>query len=154
MPYLFDALCDLAELALGCQSCKTRPPSEVAPREMRLGGLVYLSGSGVALHVGVMAAPDHCRVLAGRLLGRSLDELSDDLVNGAIRELAYLVAGGVRRRLRGGGKVSVGQPCLVEGNVDVWPGWLAQTTEAELDGIPLTLIWLSETYSAAARACG
>ena len=69
MPYLFDALCDLAELALGCQSCKTRPPSEVAPREARLGGLVYLSGSGVALHVGVLAARDDCRVLAGRLLG-------------------------------------------------------------------------------------
>jgi hypothetical protein len=154
MAHLFDALCDLAELALGCHSCKTRPPSGAAASEARLGGLVYLSGEQLALHVGVLATPDACRVLAGRLLGKASAELSASLVNGAMCELAYLLAGGVRRRLRGGGLISVGQPCLLEGDLDPWPGWLVRTTEVELDGTQASLIWLVQSEAPAALACG
>jgi hypothetical protein len=144
MPHLFDALCDLAELALGCQSCKTRPPSGFAPDEARLGGLVYLSGDQLALHVGVVAARADCRVLAGRLLGKGSANLSRLEVKGAMCELAYLLAGGVKRRLRSSGTISVGHPSLLEGSVDPWPGWLVRTTEVELDGTQASLIALTQ----------
>ena len=51
MAHLFDALCDLAELALGCNSCKSRPPETTLLQLPRMGGLVYLYGEHVAIHV-------------------------------------------------------------------------------------------------------
>jgi hypothetical protein len=154
MPYLFDALCDLAELALGCQSCKTRPPSDVAPDEARLGGLVYLTGDQLALHVGVVATPADCRVLAGRLLGKGGANLSRLEVKGAMCELAYLLAGGVRRRLSSSGTITVGHPSLLEGRLEPWPGWLVRTTEVEVDGTQASLIALTQADAANAFGVG
>jgi len=114
MAHLFDALCDLAELALGCQSCKSRPPEVTALQLPRMGGLVYLSGDNVAMHVGVLSSDAGCRFLSGRLLGKEdLLDLSAPVIRGAMCELAYLLGGGVRRRLYAAGAVTVGQPCFL-----------------------------------------
>ncbi len=59
MPHLFAALCDLAELALGCKTCKTVDSGQVEmplaleqpPAAERIGGLVYLSSSHSSLKV-------------------------------------------------------------------------------------------------------
>jgi hypothetical protein len=153
MAHLFDALCDLAELALGCNSCKSRPPETTALKLPRMGGLVYLYGDRVAIHVGVLASDAGCRFLTGRLLGKSdpLD-LSAPVIRGAMCELAYLLGGGVRRRLHGSGVISVGQPCFLEGTVQPRVGWRTQSIEVELDGNAATLVSLVRTDAASAFA--
>lgn len=149
MAHLFDALCDLAELALGCQSCKSRPPEVTALQLPRMGGLVYLSGDNVAMHVGVLSSDAGCRFLSGRLLGKEdLLDLSAPVIRGAMCELAYLLGGGVRRRLYAAGAVTVGQPCFLEGTVQPRVGWRAQSIDVELDGHGATLIALLRTDSA------
>lgn len=149
MAHLFDALCDLAELALGCESCKSRPPEDSALQLPRMGGLVYLCGERVALHVGVLSSDAGCRFLTGRLLGKAdVLDLSAPVIRGAMCELAYLLGGGVRRRMHGAGLISVGQPCFLEGTVQPRVGWRAQSIEVELDGNGATLIALMRTDSA------
>ena len=99
MPYLFDALCDLAELVLGCSACRRVSPRAEPPPEPSgtpMGGLVYLWSGSDALHVGVLAAPRACQALASRLLGKPDLALTQLVVRGAMCELAYLLAGGVR----------------------------------------------------------
>jgi hypothetical protein len=146
MPHLFAALCDLAELALGCKTCRTRDPSraEAGPvLDERIGGLVQLSGSLAALEVGVLATPQDCRALAERLLGKpACGTFPDSVVRGAMCELAYLLAGGVKRRMagNGAGAISVGQPSFFAGVVTPKDGWQLQTTEVELDTITATLV--------------
>ena len=151
MPHLFDALSDLAELALGCASCNgqeprdSQPPSGCTPQCM--GGLVYLSGETDAMHVGVFASPDHCRSLARCLLGQPVgSELPDSLVRGAMCELAYLLAGGVKRRLLSIGlATAVGQPSFFEGIAEVRHGWQRRTMDVELDAIRATLVCVTRT---------
>ena len=149
MAQLFDALCDLAELALGVQSCKSRPPQAAALQVPRMGGLVYLYGDRLAMHVGVLASDASCRFLAGRLLGKEdVLDLSAPVIRGAMCELAYLLGGGVRRRLHATGSISVGQPCFLEGTVQPRVGWRTQSIEVELDGNAATLVSLVRTDSA------
>ena len=156
MPHLFAALCDLAELALGCKSCTTRSSvptgSEHEPGSVaeRIGGLVYLSSSHSALEVGVLATPRDCRALTERLLGKPAGgEFPDSIVRGAMCELAYLLAGGVRRRLLAAGPISVGQPSFLAGDVEAKQGWRVETTEVELDSIAATLVCVKRDDSAA-----
>jgi hypothetical protein len=145
MPQLFAALCDLAELALGCKTCKTRPSqAPIEPsRAEHIGGLVQLSSKGEALEVGVLATPEDCRALAERLLGRpACGAFPDSIVRGAMCELAYLLAGGVKRRMTGSGMgpISVGQPSFFAGGVAAKDGWRVRTTDVELDTIRATLV--------------
>ena len=115
-----------------------------------MGGLVYLWGDSAALHVGVLAAPRDCNALAGRLLGKPADvALSHLVVRGAMCELAYLLAGGVKRRLFAGDEVSVGQPCFLEGTIQPRLGWQIQAIDVELDDIPATLVCMTRSEAAA-----
>jgi hypothetical protein len=144
MLHLFDALRDLAELTLGCSARRRMGEGVPDPVGAQMGGLVYLWSESAALHVGVLAAPLACQVLAGRLLGKPEEmTLSHPLVRGAMCELAYLLAGGVKRRLAGCGALSVGQPCFLEGTIQPRPGWQVEATEVELDGIPATLVCMT-----------
>ncbi len=143
MPHLFDALTDLAELALGCASCKVEGPSDAQPPACsRRGGLVYLSGKTEALQVGVFASPDDCHVLARRLLGQpASSQLPDALVKGAMCQLSYLLAGGVKRRLqRVGLPTAVGHPSFFEGIAEAGLGWQRRTLDVKLDAIRATLV--------------
>ena len=115
-----------------------------------MGGLVYLWGDTAALHVGVLAAPRDCSVLAARLLGKPSDvALSHLVVRGAMCELSYLLAGGVKRRLLGAAAVSVGQPCFLEGTIQPRLGWRVEATDVELDSIPATLVCVTRAGNAA-----
>jgi hypothetical protein len=151
MPDLFDALKDLAELALGCTDCRlvpSRHSEATGGAGARRGGLVYLSSGSTALHVGVLAAPADCDELAKRLLGKRGEALGEQCVRGAMCELAYLLAGAVRRRLLGSGEVAVGLPCFLEGRVQAHPGWQVQSSDVALDGIRATLVCIKR-YDAA-----
>jgi hypothetical protein len=145
MSLLFEALRDLADMALGCKSCRARPSEQLgepdgAERSF-MGGLVYLSGGTTALHVGVLATPKDCSRLAGRLLGQVGEaHLPDSLVRGAMCELAYLLAGGVKRRLTFAGALSVGQPAYFAGAMEHRVGWDTRMTHDELDAMRATLI--------------
>jgi hypothetical protein len=115
-----------------------------------MGGLVYLWSDSIALHVGVLAAPRDCIALAGRLLGKAEGVvLSHLVVRGGMCELAYLLAGGVKRRLIGAGEVSVGQPCFLEGMVQPRLGWQVEATDVRLDDTPATLVCLTRSAGAA-----
>jgi len=156
MPYLFAALCDLAELALGCKSCKTRilslpaPPRGPGPNGDRMGGLVYLSSKRASLKVGVLATPGDCRALAERLLGKPASgTFPESIVRGAMCELAYLLAGGVKRRMIGTGPISVGQPSFLAGAIEPKAGWQVRTTDVELDTIAATLVCVMRDETAA-----
>jgi len=145
MSLLFEALRDLADMALGCKSCKASRSEELGAlgglESSCMGGLVYLSGGTTALHVGVLATPKDCSRLAGRLLGQVGDaHLPDSLVRGAMCELAYLLAGGVKRRLSFAGALSVGQPAYFAGAVERRVGWDTRMTHVELDAMRATLI--------------
>jgi hypothetical protein len=142
MPLLFEALRDLAELALGCKSCSSGAPvSHSLPDSRRMGGLVYLSSKNASLHVGVLASPEDCSLLAVRLLGQVADaDLPESLVRGAMCELAYLLAGGVKRRLGFVGAMSVGLPAFFEGTPRPRSGWDTRMTHVELDAIRATLV--------------
>jgi hypothetical protein len=150
MPHLFDALSDLADLALGCASCNIQAACDSRSSASTLpcmGGLVYLSGETEAMHVGVFAAPDHCRSLARCLLGqRAGSELPDMLVRGAMCELAYLLAGGVKRRLLSiGMPTAVGQPSFFDTIAEARHGWQRRTLDVELDAIRATLVCVTRT---------
>jgi len=145
MPHLFAALCDLADLALGCKSCTLRSAGDETGRRLAgpdsRGAVVSVNSSLSTLHVGVLATPADCRALAQRLLGqRAGAHPRDTLVRGAMCELSYLLAGGVKRRLIGFGNVSVGQPSFLEGRLEPRSGWHMHEMEADLDGIALTLV--------------
>lgn len=100
------------------------------------------------MHVGVLAAPRDCTLLAGRLLGQtSRESLPESLVRGAMCELAYLLAGGVKRRLTATETLSVGQPAFFEGEVQPQPDLETQLTYVELDGIRATLVSVARTDS-------
>jgi hypothetical protein len=151
MSLLFEALRDLAELALGCTNCRSREATAdlTAVPVARMGGLVYLSSPSTALHVGVLAGRRECTLLAGRLLGQSSREnLPDSLVRGAMCELAYLLAGGVKRRLPGVDSISVGQPAFFNGDVLPQPDLETRFIHVELDGIRATLLSVARTDSA------
>lgn len=145
MSLLFEALRDLADMALGCKSCKAGPSEAVSePNGLGgafRGGLVHLSGGTTALHVGVLATPKDCSRLAGRLLGQvGRAHLPESLVRGAMCELAYLLAGGVKRRLTFAGPLSVGQPAYFAGVVERRVGWDTRMIRVELDAMRATLI--------------
>lgn len=150
MSLLLAALADLAELALGCSNCRAglrqtlQAPS--LPAGLGAGGVVDLSSPSAALRVGVSATPADCEQLARRLLGqRSADAMSLQLVRGAMCELAYLLAGGVKRRLAGWGPLTVGQPVYFEGSLTPRSGWDTRTTVVELDGIRATLLGVARS---------
>ena len=110
-----------------------------------MGGLVYLWGDSTALHVGVLAPPRACQVLARRLLGKPEGvALSHLVVRGAMCELAYLLAGRLKRRF-GGDSLSVGQPCFLEGTIQPRLGWQVEETAVDLDGIPATLVCMTRS---------
>jgi hypothetical protein len=144
MSLLFEALRDLAELALGCKSCQPGGSEGFELQissERSMGGLVRLSSGTTALHVGVLATPQDCSLLARRLLGQVGDaRLPESLVRGAMCELAYLLAGGVKRRLSFAGALSIGQPAFFAGAVERRAGWNTYTTHVELDAMRATLI--------------
>ncbi len=155
MPHLFDALNDLADLALGCANCNVEKPNDSqsssdAPAPC-MGGLVHLSGevSGKTetMHVGVFASPEHCHALARCLLGKKgSSQLPDSLVRGAMCELAYLLAGGVKRRLLSLGlQTAVGQPSFFETIADARHGWQRRTLDVRLDAIRATLVCVTRT---------
>ncbi len=144
MPTLFQALCDISELALGARSCRLLASGDGSVRSLVAadcqGGVTHLKGPVVSLHVGVLASPRDCGELTRRLLGaRGEKPPSDAVVRGAMCELAYLLGGGVRRRLQSFGTVSVGQPTVMEGRMDMGPGWRLKELTADVDGIALTL---------------
>ncbi len=151
---LFDALSDLAELTLGCRARRRMPSrgDDVPDSESaQMGGLVYLWGESAALHVGVLATPLACQVLASRLLGKPEGALLSQLVvRGAMCELVYLLAGGVKRRAAGSACLSVGQPCFLEGTIQPRLGWQVETTEVELDGIAATLVCMTRSAASVA----
>lgn len=144
MSLLFDALRDLAELALGCRNCRTLDadepgsgPSAAPP----IGGLVLVSGAGAALRVGVLATPVDCARLAQRLLGQPASgHFPPSIVRGAMCELAYLLGGGVKRRLNQVGELSVGAPAFFEGAVEPHSDWVTSFTHVDLDQIRATLV--------------
>ena len=153
MSLLFDSLRDLAELALGCTDCRTRSEASVGPSlpppARKMGGFVYLSSPNAALEVGVLAAPRDCMLLAARLLGQSSKtNLPESLVRGAMCELAYLLAGGVKRRLTAAEALSVGQPMFFNGDLPTQVESPAQLIHVELDGIRATLVSVARTESA------
>lgn len=158
MSHLFAALCDLAELALDCKTCRAVDTGQIElplaaesrPARERIGGLVNLSSSHSALKIGVLATPRDCRALAERLLGKPAGgSFPDSIVRGAMCELAYLLAGGVKRRLVASGPISVGQPSFLAGGVEAKPGWQVETTEVELDSIAATLVCVRRDGGAA-----
>lgn len=113
-----------------------------------MGGLVRLSGTSTALHVGLLATPAHCSVLARRLLGQVADtNLPESLVRGAMCELAYLLAGGVKRRLRFATPLSVGQPAFFRGAVEHRAGWETRLQKVELDAMSATLVSVAPSQS-------
>lgn len=145
MSLLFEALRDLADMALGCKSCKAGHSEALTGRggqeSCLRGGLVHLSNGTTALHVGVVASPKDCSRLAGRLLGQvGQAALPESLIRGAMCELAYLLAGGVKRRLTFAGQLSVGQPAYFAGAVERRAGWDTRITHVELDAMRATLI--------------
>lgn len=149
MQQLFQALCDIADLALGCDHCQRGTEQDASSVGGLGGGIVYLWSPRTELHVGVLAAPQGRRALAGRLLGKSsADELSESMVRGAMCELAYLLAGGVRRRLLGAGAVSVGSPSFLEGTVQPPFGWTVQVTPVMLDDVEATLVSVTRNVAA------
>jgi hypothetical protein len=151
MSLLFEAMRDLAELALGCKSCQPGAAAgfeDLSRSEGYMGGLVYLSSGTTALHVGVLATRKDCSRLAGRLLGQVGNaHLPVSLVRGAMCELAYLLAGGVKRRLNVAGALSVGQPAFFSGAVERRAGWNTRTTHVELDAIRATLVSVAASDS-------
>jgi hypothetical protein len=151
MSLLFEALRDLADLALDCKSCKFGGDGAREPRlrgMSRMGGLVRLSSPSTALHVGLLATPEHCSILAARLLGQVADvELPESLVRGAMCELAYLLAGGVKRRLGFAAVLSVGQPAFFRGAVECRAGWDTRLLRVELDGMQATLVSVAPSHS-------
>jgi hypothetical protein len=145
MNCIVEAFSDLAELALGCHSCRSTSgaEAEVDADGSLSGGIVCLSGEGSAIKVGVLAPPEACRALARRLLGTPASgSFPDSIVRGAMCELSYLLAGGVRRRLQHTRAMSVGQPRFLDGAVQPKVGWCLHTAEIELDAIPATLVCL------------
>jgi hypothetical protein len=152
MSLLFEALRDLAELALGCTSCRFVGDDVVDPsllEHARMGGLVHLSSASTALDVGVLATPEHCAVLARRLLGQVAEtKLPDALVHGAMCELAYLLAGGVKRRLSFVGALSVGQPAFFQGTLARRRGWETRLLGVELDAMQALLVSVAPSHRA------
>ena len=153
MSLLFDALRDLAELALGCRSCRTldaEDAPEASPElASAMGSLVLVSGSGAALHVGVLAAPGDCARLARRLLGQPASgHFPPSIVRGAMCELAYLLGGGVKRRLNQVGELSVGPPEFFDGPMKPSSGWVMRHTHVDIDHIRATLISVARRDSA------
>jgi hypothetical protein len=153
MSLLFEALRDLAELALGCSNCRTLEAEESGPASTEpgspMGGLVLVSGTGAALHVGVLAAPGDCARLARRLLGQPASgHFPPSIVRGAMCELAYLLGGGVKRRLNQVGELSVGAPEFFEGTVQSHSGWVTSLTHVDLDHIRATLVSVARRDSA------
>lgn len=145
MPQLFEALCDISDLALAARSCRLLASGDGTLRSLvapdSRGGVTHLRGPVVSLHVGVLASPEDCRTATQRLLGtRSGDGPSEGVVRGAMCELSYLLAGGVRRRLQGFGNVSVGQPSFMAGRMEPRSGWRLKEMTADVDGIVLTLL--------------
>lgn len=144
MSLLFDALRDLAELALGCSNCRTLDADEPGPglsAAPPMGGLVLVSGASAALRVGVLATPVECARLAQRLLGQPASgHFPPSIVRGAMCELAYLLGGGVKRRLNQVGELSVGPPAFFEGAVELHNGWVTSFTHVDLDHIRATLV--------------
>ena len=111
-----------------------------------------LSSRSAALEVGVLATPEDCRALAERLLGKPAGgTFPDSIVRGAMCELAYLLAGGVKRRMNGvgAGAIVVGQPSFLSGAVEPKDGWQLQTTDVELDTIAATLVCVVRSDTAA-----
>lgn|SRR5690349_3965341 len=153
MSLLFDALRDLAELALGCRSCRaldSETAGESLPEQtLPMGGLVLVSGASAALHVGVLAAPGDCARLAQRLLGQPASgHFPPSIVRGAMCELAYLLGGGVKRRLNQVGELSVGPPQFFEGPVEPHNGWVTSLTRVDIDHIRATLVSVARHDSA------
>ncbi len=98
----------------------------------------------------MLATPQDCRALAERLLGKpACGSFPDSIVRGAMCELAYLLAGGVKRRLVAVGPISVGQPSFLAGSVEAKAGWQVETMEVELDSIAATLVCVTRDGSAA-----
>lgn len=164
MSLLFEALRDLAELALGCRSCRTVEGEGAAVSTLKhalpMGSLVLVSGSSAALHVGVLAAPGDCASLARRLLGQPASgHFPPSIVRGAMCELSYLLGGGVKRRLnqeraRSGAwpptsDLSVGDPKFFEGSVEPPSDWVTSTTQVDIDHIRATLVSVARCDSAA-----
>lgn len=141
MPYLFEALRDISDLALGASQCRLLEAVEANLSAACFGAITHLRGPIVSAHIGVLASPESCRAVTVRLLGVAPGRApTEQVVRGAMAELSYLLAGGVRRRLGSFGSVSVGQPTFLAGRVEERPGWRLKELQAEVDGIGLTLV--------------
>lgn len=154
MPHLYEAWRDISELALGTRNCRLLASGSdvsafLAEAPQSWGGVVQLSAGDVSVHVGVLARPEDCPTLTRSLLGDRITELpGETAVRGAMCELAYLLAGGVRRRLSTFGNVSVGQPSFIEGRFETRVGWRLHESYVELDGIALTLMCATRSDAA------
>jgi hypothetical protein len=154
MPHLYEAWRDISELALGTRSCRLLASGSdasafFADQPQSWGGIVQLNAGDVSVHVGVMAKPEDCPALTKSLLGERAGEAPKiAVVRGAMCELAYLLAGGVRRRLATFGDVSVGQPSFIEGRFETRAGWRLHESYVELDGIALTLMCATRSDAA------
>jgi hypothetical protein len=154
MPRLYKAWRDISELALGTRSCRLLASGSdvaafLAEPPQSWGGIVQLSAGDVSVHVGVLAKPEDCPTLARSLLGERIGDVpGETTVRGAMCELAYLLAGGVRRRLSVFGDVSVGQPTFIEGRFEARDGWRLHESYVELDGIALTLMCATRSDAA------
>jgi hypothetical protein len=109
----------LATRALNASTTTWEECGDAALPSDLCGVYIPLINDDLALHLGLLARRDVCNHLANSLLGMTPDEAldSDEDVFDAVGEIANLVAGDVKDRVRAAGNVTLGVPLALQGKV-------------------------------------
>ncbi len=109
----------LATGALGATTATWEDCDQAALPSDLCGVYIPLMNDSLAVNLGLLARRDVCGHLAKSLLGMTPDEAldSDEDVFDAVGEIANLVAGDVKERVRTAGNVTLGVPLALQGRV-------------------------------------
>lgn len=110
------------------------------------GAFVPLVGQQASMQLGVMASPPDQESLARIILQMEDDEETDrDCIMDAIGELTNCMVGQMKVAMRKvDPSLKIGLPVFIEGSVEDIGGVQQRVLEAQLDGIPVSIVVLAK----------
>jgi len=147
---MVDATGDLA-LALDIGAVEVLGAHDV-PRLGMAGAYIPLLGEDQSFQLALLSTPAGCADLTRLLLGMAPDdEVSDADVADAVGELVNILAGGVKQRMQPtGGRLQLGLPVFITGDVQPTPHLEVSVVFTRIGGIDVKLMVLRATLSSRA----
>ena len=105
---------ELARFALNLPGATLSDPA--APTELA-GAHIALVGEP-SYELALLASPAGCAALSSAVLGMDVTGMPPRVVADAVGELVNMLAGGVKRRLEGGGELELGLPLYCTGSIE------------------------------------